>query len=883
MALKVNMITSNSLAFLQVFLLLILAIIPWSFEEDVNGVKCQERERLALVKFKSQLIDDYGRLSTWGNYRGEDDDREKVDCCKWKGVFCDDRTNHVVALDLRGPSYYGVSPTSPLRGNISSSLLELADLNYLDLGFNDFNGTQIPEFICALGKLQHLDLEYSGVSGIIPHCLGNLSKLLFLDLSRNGVHDTNLDWLSGFQSLEYLDLSQNNLQGMIIPDALGNLTSLSEIYMVNCSLEGKIPDALGKLRSLSKLELSYNNLEAISDALWNITSLSYLRIYYNIKLRGEFNNVLNLSLPNLQELDLSENMLSGPVPNLSLCPSLIRLRLTGNMFSGSLTESIGYLPQVEIIDLRRNRLEGLISETPLFNLSKLTVLYLSSNSNLTVRIDPSWNPPSQLEGLLLGSCKLGPYFPRWLQKQKRLEILDISNAKISDGVPDWFWDNMQNCVQLNMSYNQMYGVVPDLSSKRTLYYISLSSNMFNGSLPLLPPAVSDVNFSGNKFSGTIFNYCYLRNLHFLDLSDNLLFSQIPQSCFINLMSLNYLDLANNNFSGEIPNLVDLVCRVFSLHLRNNSFTGEILKSLKNCSNLVILDLGGNNFTGIIPDWLGESMPELGVLSLKSNNLHGDLPWSLCHLQKLQVLDISLNNISGSIPECLSNFTVLSSKIDPNSMDYRFFKKASEAGLYDSAYIMWKGKEAEYAKILRFLTIIDLSSNNLIGEIPHEVTSLIGLIALNLSGNNLVGSIPRDIDRLEILNFLDLSKNNISGSIPSALAQLGHLGVLDLSFNNLSGKIPWIAHLQTFNASIYMGNPELCGPPLVLKPCPGDKASAGDVDEANNQEHDNIFNSRGFYISIVLGFIVAFWGVSGTLFRNKWCWITIGKMFNIVED
>ncbi|PIN25573.1 Leucine-rich repeat protein [Handroanthus impetiginosus] len=803
MALKMNMmITLNSLAFLQVFLFLILGIIPWSCELDMNGVKCQERKRLALVKFKSQPIHDSGRLSTWGNYHGEDDDSEKVDYCKWEG-------------------------------NISPSLLELAALNYLDLSFN---------FICSLGKLQYLNLEYSGVSGLIPHCLGNLSKLQFLDLRGNGVHDTNLDWLSEFQSLEYLDFSQNNLQGMIIPDALGNLTSLSQIYLV----------------------------KTISDALWNITSLSYLSLCHDIPLCGKFSNIMNLSLPNLQHLDLSENMLSGHVPNLSLCPSLIWLCLKSNVFSGSLTESIGYLSQVEFIDLRSNRLEGqILSEAHLFNLSQLRFLDLSSNSNLTVRMGSSWNPPPQLEALLLESCKLGPYFPKWLRKQKQLKVLDISNAKIYGSVPDWFWDNMHKYIQLNMSYNQMYGVVPNLSSKLTLYYINLSSNMFNGSLPLLPPNVTEVNFSRNKFSGTIFNSCYLRNLHFLDLSDNLFSSQIPQICFNNLMSLSYLNLANNNFSGEIPNLIELECRVYSLHLRNNSFTGEIFKSLKNCTNLVILDIGENILTRIIPDWLGESMPKLGVLSLKSNNLHGNLPWSLCHLQELQVLDISRNNISGTLPECLSNFTVLRSK-------------AAEE-LYDSAYIMWKGKEAEYAKILRLLTIIDLSNNNLIEEIRHEVTSLVGLIALNLSGNDLVGSIPCDIDQLENLNFVDLSKNNLSGGIPSTLAQLGCLGVLDLSFNNLPRKIPWIDHLQTFNVSIYMENPGLCDPPLVLKPCLGDKTPAGNIDETHKQEHDNIFNSKGFYVSMTLGFIVDFWGVSGTLFLNKWCRITIDKMLVCVED
>ncbi|PIN19975.1 Leucine-rich repeat protein [Handroanthus impetiginosus] len=923
MGLKV-IISINFLTSFQVSLFLILFAIPLlgansSFEN--NGVRCPEKERLALLKFKADLIDDYGRLSTWGNGR----DVEK-DCCKWEGVHCDNRSNHVVALDLHGPGD-DFSPAPPLRGKISPSLLELAHLSYLDLSFNDFNKSQIPEFIDSLEQLKHLNLSMSNFGGVIPHRLGNLSMLQVLDLSGNWLLGSNDSFL-GFQSLEYLDLSNNNLEGSI-PDALGNITRLSHLDLSKNYLVGSIPDALGSLMSLSYLDLSTNQLSGeyprasknlsglryldlsgnklngrlshLTTWLWDSTKLEYLDLSENVlcgslpnmsrypfmrelKLWGNQLNASvtegNLRLPNLEVLDVSHNKFSGRVPDLSSCSSLRWLSLYDNMFNGTLTESIGYLSKLEYLHLGSNHLEGLIWEAHLLNLSKLRALDLSFNLNLTIRMTSSWNPSFQLSSLILGRCKLGPYFPTWIQNQKAVEVVDISSAKISDIIPYWFWDTIQICRHLNMSYNQIYGVLPDLSSKLNLLIMDLSSNELNGSLPLLPPNATNINLSGNNFSGTIINLCNFRNLNILDLSNNVLFGEIPQDCFRNLMRINYVNLANNNLSGEIPKYIDRQCVVYSLHLRNNNFMGEMSMSLKRCRNLNVLDLGENKFSGKIPSWLGESMPELRILSLKSNKLYGDLPSGLCQLAKLQVLDISMNDISGTIPKCVKNFTFLSSKLDYKPWDFKIFVKETGKWFYDGAYVMWKGMESEYVSGLRLLKTIDLSSNDLTGEIPLEVTGLVGLLALNLSRNNLVGYIPRDIGRLELLNSLDLSRNNLSGDIPPALSQLSHLGVLDLSFNNLSGRIPWDTHLQTFGASVYMENPGLCGPPLAYKPCPEDEMPKNpNIDE----EHEDKLIMRGFYISMALGFIVAFWGVSGTLFLNKWCRITILKMVNSIKD
>ncbi|RVW13686.1 Receptor like protein 42 [Vitis vinifera] len=96
----------------------------------------------------------------------------------------------------------------------------------------------------------------------------------------------------------------------------------------------------------------------------------------------------------------------------------------------------------------------------------------------------------------------------------------------------------------------------------------------------------------------------------------------------------------------------------------------------------------------------------------------------------------------------------------------------------------KGREFELVKILTLFTSIDLSRNNLEGEIPEVMGDLTLLYVLNLSGNGFTGHIPSSLGQLRQLESLDLSTNKLSGEIPTQLASLNFLSVLNLSFNQL---------------------------------------------------------------------------------------------------
>lgn len=222
------------------------------------------------------------------------------------------------------------------------------------------------------------------------------------------------------------------------------------------------------------------------------------------------------------------------------------------------------------------------------------------------------------------------------------------------------------------------------------------------------------------------------------------------------------------------------------------------------------------------------------------------------------MDLSTNHINGKIPKCIHNLTGKKNRTDLSApLKYHQLYET-----LDNATIMWKRKEWSFRNSLGLVKAIDISNNKLEGEIPIEISFLKGLVSLDLSRNNLVGSITPTIGELTALEVLELSNNHFSGEIPTSFASLNSLAILNLANNHLSGKIPSGTQLQGFDASVFAGNPALCGSPLPK--CPGDQPA-----DNNSPAREDDF-LLGLYISVTLGFIIGFWGVCGSLvLKTSW--------------
>ncbi|KAK6288902.1 hypothetical protein POUND7_000443 [Theobroma cacao] len=707
------------------------------------------------------------------------------------------------------------------------------NVNYTSLAVLDLSSNMlpsIPTWIFSLPSLVSIDLSGNSIGSVIPNGFQNMSSLKFLDLSYSFSSPSIPSCLSNLNRLQFLGLSGIRLQGNIW-SAIGNLSTITHLDLSNNMLEGIVPEFLESLCNLREIDLSMNKIDHdVSEIIQslsrcNLDRLESLDLAFN-KLFGHLTNQLgqfkNLAYLSLQEnsisgpiplpigklsslkvLDVSDNQLTGPLPIRELS-SLEFLFVSNNRINGSLPQSVGQLVNLKKLDVSNNMLEGNVSEMHFSNLRRLRLLR-ASNNMLTFKPNPSWIPPFSCEVVELGHWHLGPQFPRWLQFQKDLFVLDFSHAGISGIIPTWFSNFSTYLEAIDLSHNQL---------------------------------VSGIS--------------YLPDSLLLDLSSNQLRGEIPD-CWENRIT-SILNLANNNLTGKIPRSFGSMPLLESLNLRSNNLFGEVPSALQDFAELMILDLSENQFNGGIPAWMGEKLSQLVVLNLRSNNFHGNIPDQICALHSLQILDLAFNNISGAIPKCLSNLRAMATK---NKTQFPVTSDGMTSIIWDVRVVM-KGREDDYRTTLGLVTSIDLSANSLKGEISKELGNLVGLISLNLSRNLLTGKIPENIGNMESLESLDLSMNRLYGEIPSSFSGLNFLNHLNLSYNKLTGQIPLGTQLQSFDMFSYIGN-HLCGPP-VTKNCSANGATPNVTNAGSKGSKVN-----GLYVSIVLGFVIGFWAVVAPLF------------------
>ncbi|XVF47989.1 hypothetical protein PTKIN_Ptkin03bG0154500 [Pterospermum kingtungense] len=572
----------------------------------------------------------------------------------------------------------------------------------------------------------------------------------------------------------------------------------------------------------TEYDYAYNSYASEERDYWNLNASLFLPFeeLENLYLGGNFiagcvDNQgferLSSKLEKLEILDLSYNYFNDSIlASLSQLSTLKSLNLAVNQFTASNPtdgiKRLSKLSKMETLDLRGNILgNNILPHLHDFtSLKSLRLQYCGLKGTVDML---EFNNLINLKELYLGENEIESLGSLFLNKEPlrliKLEVLGLSENLFNNSIFSSL-AALSNLKSLYINYNKLKGPIhikvicnslsSYLNGLSTLEELYMFENEVNDFVPS----------QGNKTK------LKLMNLKVLDLIGNLFNSSILSS-LSRLFNLKSLSLGLNNSEGSIDlKGLDAFTNLEELNMWCNSYfynldpegtaCGLSPQSLDIFPLLKTLFLGGFNLNGTLTicfityyfkllhrnakfdnfdQW--QNLTSLEELSLESLSLPSNFIQDIRRLSSLKRLDVYYCDFNGSLtihgPLDLKNLESL--EISGTSLENNFLEKI---GAMPSLKILVIGdcglngtlQNSQGLCELPNLQILDLSDNNLKGNLPYCFSNLTSLERLRLSSNQFSGDISA-LRNLKSLRQLTLSNNNFE--IPSSLGPLFNLSKL----------------------------------------------------------------------------------------------------------
>lgn len=428
----------------------------------------------------------------------------------------------IQSLDLSANSFSGPMPTS---------LRKLMNVVSLNLSRNGFTKS-IPKGFELLESLKVLDLHDNMLDGDLDSQLIFLTSAVYVDFSGNSLVNSALPqhkFLHGISdTVRYLNLSHNQLTGSIVSGGeaqilaslkvldlsynqlsgelpeFGFVYDLEVLRLCNNKFSGLIPNNLLKGDSLvlTELDLSGNNLSGPISMITS-TTLHTLNLSSN-GLSGDLplltgsvavldlsNNQFNGNLTwlakwaNVEILDLSQNRLTGPIPEeTSQFLRLNYLNLSHNALDNTLPKVLSRFPKLAVLDLSFNQFDGPLL-SPLVASTTLQELHLQNNllvGNITFDSPQTSLFGTNLRMLDLSHNLFEGSFPNEIGSLIKLEMLNLGGNKLSGSLPASSMEKLSSLNSLDLSQNHFTGDLPNNLSNNLVSF-NASYNDLSGVVP----------------------------------------------------------------------------------------------------------------------------------------------------------------------------------------------------------------------------------------------------------------------------------------------------------------------------------------------------------------------------------------------------------------
>ncbi|XP_068641988.1 uncharacterized protein [Aristolochia californica] len=365
---------------------------------------------------------------------------------------------------------------SNLIGEIPDTLSNLTDLENLDLSDNKLSGN-VPPGLFQLKNLTSLSLQFNRLSGEMPKTIAAGLSLAHVDISGNQLTGSIPDELGKLQKLTNLFLYYNRLSGEI-PPSIARLPELSDIRLFNNSLRGVLPPDLGAHSPLRNLEVCVNRLSGtLPENLCANGVLAALVVFSN-NMNGTVPRSLG-SCESLTSVQLYKNQFSGQIPaGLWSLKNLNSIMIGENSFTGNLPDRLG--PTLARLEIRNNKFSGTLPSQ--ISASVSLMVMTASNNDFSGEIPLSLTALPGLNSLNLEGNQLSGELPSRIISWKSLSILNLRKNRLSGSIPLSI-ASLPNLNSLDLSANQFSGSIPDDLAALRFTKLNLSSNLLWGPIP----------------------------------------------------------------------------------------------------------------------------------------------------------------------------------------------------------------------------------------------------------------------------------------------------------------------------------------------------------------------------------------------------------------